>query len=134
MSPLAENQTPAPGEDGYHLINGKWSYCEAPHCDQSVLHAPGECAYCDRYPKRQQGRIDAKIAFTGGPVPEFGSQDPATLARPLEKINLWHGNVPMTSTQVKMDDEYYVALDRALAYAFAPWWKKIILRTLGRRV
>lgn len=33
------------------LINGQQH--EFPHCNSEVLHAPGECVYCDAFPKRQ---------------------------------------------------------------------------------
>jgi hypothetical protein len=36
-----------------------------PHCDQRVLHAPGECEYCDRHPDWQALRKAWGIAFTG---------------------------------------------------------------------
>lgn len=59
-----------------------------PHCDSNVLHAPGECVYCDMYPQEQQQRITNGINFTGHGL------DPATEARPLEIVNRWYGNVP----------------------------------------
>lgn len=36
-----------------------------PHCDARVLHAPGECAYCDEHPDWQKLREVWGIAFTG---------------------------------------------------------------------
>lgn len=57
-----------------------------PHCDSNVLHAPGECEYCDHYPVEQQARVTAGTPFTGH------GADPATAVRPLETINLWPGN------------------------------------------
>jgi hypothetical protein len=36
-----------------------------PHCDQRVLHAPGECEYCDQRPDWQALREAWGIAFTG---------------------------------------------------------------------
>jgi len=38
-----------------------------PHCDQRILHAPGECEFCDRHPGWQQLRQAWGIAFTGHP-------------------------------------------------------------------
>lgn len=62
-----------------------------PHCDSRVLHAPGECEYCDHYPEEQQERINQGINFTGhGP-------DPASSFRSVETINLWPGNRPKTT-------------------------------------
>lgn len=37
----------------------------APHCDQRILHAPGECWACDLYPDWQALRGKWHIAFTG---------------------------------------------------------------------
>lgn len=36
-----------------------------PHCDQRVLHAPGECEFCDACPEWQALRKAWGIAFTG---------------------------------------------------------------------
>lgn len=36
-----------------------------PHCDQRILHAPGECAYCDDHEEWQALRQAWGIAFTG---------------------------------------------------------------------
>ena len=46
-----------------------------PHCNAEVLHAPGECVFCDLYPTRQQMRAASGAAF-------------ATL-----EANGWGGNV-----------------------------------------
>lgn len=36
-----------------------------PHCDPRILHAPGECEYCDERPDWQKLRQIWGIAFTG---------------------------------------------------------------------
>jgi len=36
-----------------------------PHCDQRILHSPGECEFCDAAPEWQQLRKAWGIAFTG---------------------------------------------------------------------
>lgn len=41
----------------------------APHPDSSVLHAPGTCTKCDRYPERQHFRIEHLLNFTNEPGP-----------------------------------------------------------------
>lgn len=64
-----------------------------PHCDSSVLHAPGECRYCDNYPQAQQERIDQKLNFTGQNKPGFGTC-PSEVRRSLKIINAWPGNRP----------------------------------------
>lgn len=66
-----------------------------PHCDSRVLHAPGECVYCDLYPERQQARTDQGVNFTG----HYDADKqlcPAEIERPLTTINRWGGNVAMT--------------------------------------
>lgn len=37
---------------------------EAPHCNVEVLHAPGECEFCDKFPGRQQLRIASETPFS----------------------------------------------------------------------
>lgn len=64
-----------------------------PHCDQRVLHAPGECEYCDEHPDWQALRFAWGIAFTGYEPGPDELQCPATVRRPLGKINNWVGNV-----------------------------------------
>ncbi len=63
-----------------------------PHCDQRILHAPGECTVCDHHPEWQALRIAWAIAFTGYTPEGKELPDPATHARG-GSVNLWHGNV-----------------------------------------
>jgi hypothetical protein len=65
----------------------------APHCDSAVLHAPGECVYCDGYPEWQRYRQVAGIAFTGHPFKDGEISCPSELRRPIDDINRWPGNV-----------------------------------------
>lgn len=67
-----------------------------PHCDQRVLHAPGECKYCDTRPDWQALRLAWGIAFTGYEPDGNELPDPATAARGLASVNRWHGNVAQT--------------------------------------
>lgn len=64
-----------------------------PHCDSKVLHAPGECEYCDKHPDWQALRLSWGIAFTGYEPEEKELPCPASVNRPLETINRWGGNV-----------------------------------------
>jgi hypothetical protein len=66
-----------------------------PHCDPRVLHAPGECKYCDMHPEWQDLRETWGINFTG--KAEVGLDPcPADKARPHGKSQVWLGNKPMT--------------------------------------
>ena len=63
-----------------------------PHCDARVLHAPGECEYCDAHPEWQALRFAWAIAFTGYEPDGTELPDPATHARGLDSMNKWGGN------------------------------------------
>lgn len=67
--------------DGDFVELGQKNF-QAPHCNASMLHAPGECYYCDHYPQRQQAYIDGGIPFT-----------------PNES-NGWSGNVAVKAGEV----------------------------------
>ncbi len=72
-----------------------------PHCDARILHAPGECEYCDRHPEWQELRKTWMIAFTGHAPATYehaGTQVPcpADFNRPPVASNdhrRWAGNV-----------------------------------------
>ena len=62
-----------------------------PHCDELVLHAPGECTYCDRHSLEQHERIRDGVNFTGH-NDSTKRACPSTARRPLEIIERWPGN------------------------------------------
>jgi hypothetical protein len=68
------------------------AFMQTPHCDQRVLHAPGECEFCDEKPSWQAARKVWGIDFTGdhkdGNLP-----CPAQTKRSLDTIEKWEGNV-----------------------------------------
>jgi hypothetical protein len=71
-----------------------------PHCDSNILHAPGQCVYCDKYPDEQLWRYKANINYTGEDIP--GKLPcPAEFARSREKVNAWGGNVPISFADLK---------------------------------
>jgi hypothetical protein len=77
----------------------------APHCDSNVLHEPGSCVYCDKHADTlQKYRKEFGINFTG-----VHNSDkvmcPSECRRPVDTINRWHGNIPMTEEQLKRDEE-----------------------------
>lgn len=61
------------------------------HCDQSILHAPGKCQYCDHYPEAQALREFWRINFTGEHNPDK-APCPSTYFRPDGIRDLWPGN------------------------------------------
>lgn len=65
----------------------------APHCDQSILHAPGVCDYCDMYPDWQEFRAAQRINFTGEYSEHF-APCPSEYFRPPEIRDRWPGNTP----------------------------------------
>jgi hypothetical protein len=62
-----------------------------PHCDPRVLHAPHECAYCDKHSDWQDLRIVWGIAFTGYTPEGTELPCPADHARG-DKHKDWGGN------------------------------------------
>lgn len=69
-----------------------------PHCDQSVLHAPGECGYCDSRADWQALRHYWGIAFTGH-TPDAGQIPcPSDARRGVGGAHVWGGNRPAATT------------------------------------
>lgn len=71
-----------------------------PHCDQSVLHSPGECSYCDECSDWQKLRELWKINFTGHSDPDK-APCPSERLRPAYVAHRWVGNQP-TNIQVPL--------------------------------
>lgn len=69
-----------------------------PHCDSAVLHAPGECEYCDKHEEWQILRHMWGINYTGHNDPTK-QQCPAEKHRSLANIEAWGGNVPTQNGQ-----------------------------------
>jgi hypothetical protein len=71
-----------------------------PHCDSRILHAPGECKYCDMRPDWQELRTQWMIAFTGHNPKNGESECPADRCRPPESSadhRRWGGNKPTSA-------------------------------------
>lgn len=64
-----------------------------PHCDPSVLHAPGECKYCDSCPVFQTLRMAWGIAFTGKEPKDNELPCPSDYKRGFNGANVWPGNI-----------------------------------------
>ena len=75
-------------ETGTHAC----SIPQFPHCDQRILHAPGECAHCDHHSEWQDLRIAWGIAFTGYEPEGTELPCPADHARG-DNHKLWGGNI-----------------------------------------
>lgn len=69
-----------------------YSDCQAPHCDAAVLHAPGECEYCDDFSEWQRAREAWRIAYTGKQPTEDELPCPSDVRRPGGVANRWPGN------------------------------------------
>lgn len=76
----------------------EYSDVPLPHCDQSILHAPGECPYCDRHPYEQRLREHWRINFTGH-HDESKAPCPSTYFRSDEIRDRWPGNRPEGYTE-----------------------------------
>jgi len=96
MKPQPMKAKRAPDQDGWHYIEktDSWYWCAQPHMDELVLHSPGSCRYCDRYPKLQGQRITDDINFTGE-YDEDKDMCMSEIMRPLEEIEVWYGNRPI---------------------------------------
>lgn len=64
-----------------------------PHCDQSILHAPGTCDFCDKYPYAQALRAQWRINFTGE-HDDDKAPCPSEYFRSGELRDRWPGNRP----------------------------------------
>lgn len=75
-------------------------YVQFPHCDARVLHAPGECKFCDLNPNWQYLRQVWGIAFTGYQPEEKELPCPADYARG-DSHKLWSGNTARPEGRVE---------------------------------
>lgn len=125
-------------KDDWHLEGNM-----IPHCDSRVLHAPGECDYCDKYPRAQAERMKARICFTGktpehmailaGGRATLWDPCPADQARPPQTSadhRRWAGNKP---TSAKGEPSWPTeTVASAMFYGDqggrAPWPKKEVVR------
>ena len=73
-----------------------------PHCDTRVLHAPGECKYCDKYGNWQALRNLMGINFSGHNDPDKAPcpADQAVADGTRGDYNLWGGNRPHNGPEI----------------------------------
>jgi len=62
-----------------------------PHCDGAILHSPGSCIYCDKYPSRQQYRVESNTNFSDK-NDSTKLPCPSTYTRSAESRDRWYGN------------------------------------------
>lgn len=67
-----------------------------PHCDADVVHAPGECVFCDVTPGLQESRAADGIAYTGHEPVGDQLPCPSDARRGLAGAHVWGGNRPVT--------------------------------------
>lgn len=84
----------------------------APHCDQRILHAPEDnCSVCNVHPEWQQLRVLWGINFTGH-NDSTKLPCPAEVERPLDSINRWYRNLPVTPEVQAAWDEYRQEMEK----------------------
>lgn len=84
-----------------------------PHCDSSVLHAPGECEFCDEYPDFQHYRVVARINFSGH-YDRNKAPCPSTFFRPEATIDKWGGNVATNPDDTELWEKFREAKNTPL--------------------
>lgn len=88
------------------------------HCDSRVLHGPGHCEYCDKYPEAQQQRLRLSVAFTDEPDNWVTFPDPATDARGTESLYGWGGNQPHGAGVSEDEIDYFERIERPVSQMF----------------
>ena len=96
-------------------MNDEWTpygNVQYPHCDSRILHAPGECKYCDNHPEWQADRVVKHIAFTGHSPLEGQVPCPADVARPPGSESdhrRWAGNKPTNPVDGTWPEETFAS-------------------------
>lgn len=101
-----------------------------PHCDSAVLHAPGECEYCDRHPDWQALRLVWGIAFTGhAPTdvdPTYAQAGrqlpcPSDARRGIGQAHTWGGNRPTNVDPAQLPEETFNSRVMYGSTSVNPW-------------
>jgi hypothetical protein len=94
-----------------------------PHCDTAVLHAPGECDYCDARPEWQELRQAWGIAFTGHTPGPGQMACPSDWVRGQGEAHAWGGNRPtnIVPSQTESDTSRMMYGPPEID---GPWWKR----------
>lgn len=88
-----------------------------PHCDSSILHAPGLCQYCDKHGDWQELREAWGINFTG--ETDEGKLPCPADARRGDKHMLWGGNLPWWDDKINVPMPAQEAIDATRASLFS---------------
>jgi hypothetical protein len=117
LEPKSEssNLSPSAMADIYEQL----IYVQA-HCDSKVLHQPGFCEYCDKYPEAQQKRIELGVNFTGG-RDEALLQCPAEQARNIEDMYAWGGNQPKGENMPEAYKQVLLAMESEASRMMYGW-------------
>jgi hypothetical protein len=104
-----------------------------PHCDQAVLHAPGECQYCDVHPEWQALRELWGVAFTGHEPTEHQVPCPSDARRGRGMAHAWGGNRPTEVDpgvpETRASQFMYGPTGREPQRSFLVWtWRDWLLR------
>lgn len=83
-----------------------------PHCDPRILHAVGECGFCDKHPYWQAMRLAWGIAFTGYTPEGTELPCPADHARG-DKHKEWNGN---TAQPVHPESNYRASIKEPASF------------------
>lgn len=90
------------------------------HCDSRILHQPGFCEYCDKYPEAQQRRIDLDVNFTGGRN-EALLPCPAEQARNIRDMYAWAGNHPKGKNVPEEYKDVLIAMESPASRMMYGW-------------
>jgi hypothetical protein len=87
-----------------------------PHCDQRVLHAPGECEFCDDHTEWQELRKAWGIVLTGHLAGE-GLPCLADAARPAgSQFSLVNATFAIAATSIPWADSSTICARRQVTY------------------
>lgn len=103
------------------------------HCDGDILHAPGQCEYCDQYGADLQAlRIELGIAFTGM-TPQPGQLPcPSAERRTAEQAHRWPGNQPQKIGDTSRRYDTYFGVAEPIGWREEHnWFQRFVLWLRG---
>lgn len=106
-----------------------------PHCDQRILHAPGECEYCDLHADWQELRSSWGVAFTGHTPGDREVPCPADALRPPGSASdhrRWGGNKPTSADGTWPQELPASVMIYGEPAAQRDWQKRFLAAFLGK--